>query len=103
MKNITETIKQAITNAFATIGQGWEHGVEAAKVCKTIKTGEEAQDHTGQDVLGYFCTEESLMTTAYYEAPNLYWAWEESLSQFLGNNGLFLEPINHLEYAVYQA
>lgn len=101
MKNITETIKQAITNAFSTIGQGWEHGVEAIKVSKTIKTGKDAQDHTGQDVLGYFCTEESLITTAYHEVPSLYYEWEESLSQFLSDRGLHMEPINSCEYAIY--
>ena len=89
----------ALNSAFATLGGGF---TPEKSVLNSIKIGEEAADHTGSGCLAYFCVEESLVMSAYYDAPSLYWAWEEALQDALKPYGLFAERLTSCEFGLYK-
>jgi hypothetical protein len=91
-------LKDSLTLAFAAI----EFSMEKS-VVDSIKVGEEAEIHTGSNGChAYFCIEESLVRDARDMFPSTYYKWEEALQDALKPLGLFAEPINSCEYALYE-
>lgn len=101
-EQILLTILMSATEA--AFGEFIDAQYESRKFEQSIKLGEEAVNHTGSSgTVAYFCTEESMISSAKYDAPNQYWAWEESVTEQLRPYGLFVEPINGVEYGIYSA
>lgn len=89
----------ALDTAFATLGGDYK---PEPSVIGSIRIGKEASDHTGCGCLAYFCVEESIIMTAYYDVPSLYWAWEEALQEALKPYGMFAERLTSCEYGLYK-
>jgi len=102
---LTESKLQEIIKSAILDLNGFETEVkDAERVAKTAKTGEEAQNHTGHMCEGYFAIEESMLAICYYEAPNIYHQFIDSMDQGLRkiNSNFFCEPINSVEIAIYK-
>jgi hypothetical protein len=71
-------------------------------VVDSIKVGEEAEIHTGSNGChAYFCIEESLVRDLRDMFPSTYGEWEDALHDALKPYGLYAEPINSIEFALY--
>lgn len=88
----------ALNSAFAALGGDFK---PEPSVIRSIRIGEEASDHTGSGCLAYFAIEESVVMSCYYDAPSLYWAWEEALQVALKPYGLFTEMLTSCEFGLY--
>lgn len=87
----------AINTAFAAI----KFPVEAS-VISSVKTGKDAQKHTDSPhCSAYFCIEESLVRDLRDMFPSTYGEWEDALHDALKPYGLYAEPINSVEFALY--
>lgn len=100
---LTETpLKKLIESAILDLS-GFELK-EAERVMRTVKCGEEAQNHTGSMCEGYFAIEDSILAGCYYDAPRIYHQFMENMDQGLQkiDSRLFCEPINTVEFAIYR-
>lgn len=91
-------LQSSLALAFAAIKFPMEKSV-----VDSIKVGEEAENHTGSNgCYAYFCIEESLVRDARDMLPSTYYKWEDALQDALRPLGLYAEPINSCEYALYE-
>ena len=104
MKNITvEDLKTIISNALKTV-IGEEDGDDMKRIFHSVKVGEDAKNHTGSvfGCEGYFCVEGSIVSSFYYDAPERHCKFMESIDLGLKEFGLFVEPINAVEFGIYE-
>lgn len=96
-----QQLQDALTKAFnAALGDLDEH--EQRVLFRSIKLGEDAELHTGcSGCVGYFATEESLISSCYYDFPDAHHKFEETLQAELSPLGLFCEPKNHVEFCIF--
>ena len=102
-KLTTEKLSEILTTALATLNWDLEDS-DTKYLFKSIKTGEEAQEHVGNDeVLGYFCTEGTILSGIYYDAPSMWHSFQEELDRGLRlvNPSMFVEPSNSVEFTIY--
>lgn len=104
MKKLTnESLTEILRKAVAATGYEADEG-DVKNLFASVKVGEEAENHTGsKGALGYFATEGTVVSSMYYDAPSLYWKFEEAVNAGLAKiiPGAFAEPINSVEFAIY--
>lgn len=77
---------------------------EVARIIRTVKTGSEAQYHTGSACEGYFCIEDSILSGCYYDMPSIYHQLIENVNTEVEKVDpyLYVDVINSVEFAVYK-
>ena len=100
---LTESTLQEIIKLAILDLSGFELK-DAKLVMRTVKCGEEAQNHTGSMCDGYFAIEDSILSGCYYDAPRIWHQFLENVEQGLQkiNSNFFCEPINSVEIAIYK-
>lgn len=68
----------------------------------SIKIGKEADYHMGSNgSAGYFAIEDSILSSAYYDAPSIYHSFVDAVDAGLKEFGLFAEPRNSVEFGIF--
>lgn len=104
MQLTESTLQEIIKSAILDLDGFETEQKDVARVIKTAKVGEEAQNHTGSMCDGYFAIEDSILSCCYYEAPRIYDQFLDNMNQGLQkiNSNFFCEPINSVEIAIYR-